>query len=122
MLQHAGESTLTRRGRHGGLPLLRRKMANILPHSPRDFRIPLWSEAVNELIEAGDPRTKVVGKRRPPIESAADRAAALDQLQRQMGRLWGSLPFHKGVYRFKTWEQFESWKTNLMMRNSPARR
>ena len=52
----------------------------------------------------------------------ADRAAALDQLQRQMGRLWGSLPFHKGVYRFKTWEQFESWKTNLMMRNSPARR
>jgi hypothetical protein len=77
---------------------------------------------VNELIEAGDPGAKVVGKRRPLKESVADFAVALDQLQRQMGRLWGTLPFRKGVYRFETWEQFELWKTNLMMRNSPARR
>ena len=77
---------------------------------------------MNELIEAGDPRTKVVGKRRHPAEGIPQRTLRFDRLQQQMGRLWGFLPFPRGVHRFATHEQFESWKTNLMMRNSPARR
>jgi hypothetical protein len=36
--------------------------------------------------------------------------------------MWGKLPFRKGVYRFKIWESFDEWKTNLMMRNAPGRR
>jgi hypothetical protein len=77
---------------------------------------------VNELIEAGDARTKVVGKHRRPAASIPQRTRGFDRLQQQMGRLWGSLPFPRGVHRFATHEQFEAWKTNLMIRNSPARR
>ncbi|MCF7734028.1 MAG: hypothetical protein K9N23_20250 [Akkermansiaceae bacterium] len=77
---------------------------------------------MNELIEAGDPRAKVVGKRRPPEEGVAGAAAAFDRLQRQMTRLWGALPFRTGVYRFTDREEFQTWKMNRMMRNSPARR
>ncbi|MCX6874170.1 MAG: hypothetical protein NTW21_10235 [Verrucomicrobia bacterium] len=77
---------------------------------------------MNELIEAGDPQTKVVGKRRPPGEGIQQRMLRFDRLQQQMGRLWGSLPFPQGVHRFETHEQFETWKTTLLMRNSPARR
>lgn len=79
---------------------------------------------MNELIEAGDPRTKVVGKRRMP--KVADGLPGLlqrfDQLQLQMGRLWGGLPFPKGVQRFTSQQECETWKMNLMIRNSPARR
>ena len=77
---------------------------------------------MNELIDAGDPRTKVVGKRRPPGEEIQQRLLRFDHLQRQMRRLWGTLPFPRGVHRFESHEQFESWKTTLLMRNSPGRR
>ena len=77
---------------------------------------------MNELIDAGDPRAKVVGKRRPPVASVAEAVAAFDRLQRQMTRIWVTLPFPTGVHRFKDWEEFETWKTNRMMRKSPARR
>ena len=75
---------------------------------------------MNELIDSGDPRAKVVGKRRdttgePPF-------AAFDRLQKNFHRTWGALPFRRGVYRFKSFDQFEEWKTTLMIRNSPARR
>jgi hypothetical protein len=77
---------------------------------------------MNELIESGDPRAKVVGKRRPQGGSTPQALAAFDRHQRQMGRLWGSLPFQTGVYRFSTTEQFEEWTQAILMRNSPARR
>jgi hypothetical protein len=77
---------------------------------------------VNELIDAGDPRAKVVGKRRPPVTSVAEATVAFDRLQRQMARIWGVLPFPSGVHRFKDWEEAEAWKTDRMMRKSPVRR
>ena len=77
---------------------------------------------MNEWIESGDPRVKVVGKRRDPPDSAEARWQRFNQLQMQFHRLWGSLPFRKGVYRFKSWESFDRWKSQLMMRNAPGRR
>jgi hypothetical protein len=77
---------------------------------------------MNELIESGDPRAKVVGKRRMPMAGAADELARFDRIQHSVGRMWKSLPFPKGVHRFKTEEEFDTWKTSLMMRQSPARR
>lgn len=77
---------------------------------------------MNELIESGDPRAKVVGRRRVPQAGGAPDLQSFDRMQAQFHRLWGDLPFRKGVYRFKTWESFDEWKTKLMMRNAPGRR
>ena len=77
---------------------------------------------MNELIESGDPRAKVVGKRRMPEAGSAEACVELDKLQRMIGRLWHGLPFPKGVHRFKTEEEFDPWTTTLMIRNSPGRR
>jgi hypothetical protein len=76
---------------------------------------------MNELIESGDPRAKVVGKRRMPKAGSADSCAQLDQIQRMVGRMWHGLPFPKGVHRFKSEEELDQWTTTLMMRNSPGR-
>ncbi|OYV05127.1 MAG: hypothetical protein CFE26_13235 [Verrucomicrobiales bacterium VVV1] len=73
---------------------------------------------MNELIESGDPRAKVVGRQRSPVSNGV----RFDQLQEMVNRSWKGLPFPKGVHRFKTEEEFESWKSQLMMRQSPARR
>ncbi len=73
---------------------------------------------MNEVIESDDPRAKVIGRHRPPVSSYA----RFDQLQEMVNRSWKGLPFPKGVHRFKTEEEFESWKSHLMMRHSPARR
>jgi hypothetical protein len=77
---------------------------------------------MNELIESGDPRAKVVGKRRMPLAGTTAALARFDQIQHSVGRMWKTLPFPKGVHRFKTEEEFDSWKTSLMIRQSPARR
>jgi hypothetical protein len=77
---------------------------------------------MNELIESGDPRAKVVGKRRPPAAGDGPDLDGFNRLQQNFQRLWGGLPCRKGVYRFKTMEEFDEWKTNLMMRNAPGRR
>ena len=77
---------------------------------------------MDELIDSGDPRVKVVGKPRPQGGVSDEALAAFDHHQRQMGRLWGRLPFRKGVYRFRSMEEFDEWTTTLLMRNSPARR
>ena len=51
-----------------------------------------YPPAVNELIESGDPRAKVVGKRRPPAagSEALKAAAALNLLATQLGRIRNS--------------------------------
>lgn len=85
-------------------------------HRMRYYRV------VNELIESGDPRAKIVGKRRPPPTNGEGDWAQFDWLQRNFQHLWGGLPFPKGVHRFKSMEEFDEWKTNLMMRNAPGRR
>ncbi len=81
-----------------------------------------YDPVVNELIESGDPRAKVVGKRRPPPASGEGDWEQFDWLQRNFQRLWVGLPFPKGVHRFKSMEEFDEWKTNLMIRNAPGRR
>jgi hypothetical protein len=77
---------------------------------------------MNELVESGDPRAKVVGKRCMPHPGVDPDWERFNQMQAPFHHLWGGLPFRKGVYRFKTWESFDEWKTNLMMRNAPGRR
>ena len=77
---------------------------------------------MNELIESGNPRAKVVGKRRPPAAGSQGYLENFNRLQNNFYRTWGKLPFRKGVYRFKTWENFEEWKMNLMIQNAPGRR
>ena len=77
---------------------------------------------MNELIESGDPRAKVVGKRRPPAAGSEADWGQFNKLQKNFHHMWGGLPFPKGIHRFKTLEEFDEWKTNLMIRNAPGRR
>jgi hypothetical protein len=77
---------------------------------------------MNELIESGDPRSKVVGKRRIPAPATSASIARFDQLQQMVGKLMSGLPYPKGVHRFHTEEEFDLWKTTLMIQNSPGRR
>jgi hypothetical protein len=71
---------------------------------------------MNELIESGDPRAKVVGKRRPPAAGSESlRAAAqLNLLATQLRRR----PFRvkHGVYRFKSHEEADEWMMKLQLR------
>ena len=75
---------------------------------------------MNELIAAGDPRTKVVGKRRSSSGAPAELLGRFDQLQSQFNKLWHGLPFETGVYRFKDWERFSSWKNQRMIKGAPG--
>ncbi|MBC7980380.1 MAG: hypothetical protein H7Y36_07445 [Armatimonadetes bacterium] len=77
---------------------------------------------VNEVIEAGDPSTKTVGALRPPATGDGADWIRFDQMQKNFQQLWGKLPYRKGVYRFKTMEEFDEWTTNLKIRNAPGRR
>lgn len=86
-------------------------------HPPADY-----AAVMNELIESGDPRARVVGKRRPSEQLGEVDWERFNRMQREFHRLWGRLPFRKGVYRFKTFESFDEWKNQLMMRNAPGRR
>ena len=65
-----------------------------------------------------DRPAKVVGKRRP----AESHPRQFDIVQEMVNRTWKGLPFPKGVRRFKTEEEFDEWRTRLLIRNSPARR
>lgn len=71
---------------------------------------------MNELIESGDPRAKVVGKRRQPAagSEALKAAAALNLLASQLRRH----PFKvkRGVYRFTTHQEADLWMMDLQLR------
>ena len=71
---------------------------------------------MNELIEAGDLRTKVVGKRRPPAGGSAALVAAskLNALASQLRQR----PFlvKRGVYRFTSHQDADEWMMNLQLR------
>jgi len=71
---------------------------------------------MNELIDSGDPRAKVVGRRRAPAPGSASIAAAS-----QLNKLSASLrqrPFRvkHGVYRFTTHEDADEWMMNLQVK------
>lgn len=70
---------------------------------------------MNELIESGDPRAKVVGKRRPPAAGSESliAAATLNLLALRLR----NRPFRvkRGVYRFKTHEEADLWMMNLYL-------
>ena len=70
---------------------------------------------MNELIESGDPRAKVVGKRRPPSAGSESliAAAKLNLLALRLR----NRPFRvkRGVYRFKTHEEADLWMMNLYL-------
>ena len=71
---------------------------------------------MNELIEAGDPRTKVVGNRRPPAEGSPSLVATskLNALALQLRQR----PFRvkRGVYRFTSHQNADEWMMNLQVR------
>lgn len=71
---------------------------------------------MNELIESGDPRAKVVGKRRPPAAGSESlkAAAQLNLLASQLR----NRPFKvkRGIYRFKSHEAADAWMMNLYLR------
>jgi hypothetical protein len=71
---------------------------------------------VNELIEAGDPRTKVVGKRRPlqAGTTALDAVGQLNALAAALRRR--PFPVKRGVYRFTSHEDADEWMLNLQLR------
>ena len=77
---------------------------------------------MNERINSGEPLTKVVGKRRMPTAGSPASIKRFDALQSLTGRLMNGMPYPKGVHRFRTEEEFEAWRMNLMIKNSPARR
>ena len=71
---------------------------------------------MNELIDAGNLRTKVVGKRRPPAEGSPSLVAAskLNALASQLRQR----PFRvkRGVYRFSSHQDADEWMMNLQVR------
>jgi hypothetical protein len=71
---------------------------------------------MNELIESGDPRAKVVGKRRIPRPGVESLEAA-GKLIRACTRL-RLKPFRvrRGVYRFNSHKEADEWMMNLMLR------
>jgi hypothetical protein len=73
---------------------------------------------MNELIESGDPRAKVVGKRRMPA-AGSESLAAGGKLNRLAEKL-RDRPFttRHGVYRFNSREQADEWMMNLMLSKS----
>jgi hypothetical protein len=64
----------------------------------------------------GDPRAKVVGKRRPPA-TGADALRATGKLSALAAKL-RRRPFKvkNGVYRFTSHEQADEWMMNLQIR------
>ncbi len=71
---------------------------------------------MNELIESGDPRAKVVGNRRAPGEGSPALVAAgkLNALAVSLRRR--PFPVKRGVYRFKTHQEADEWMINLQVR------
>jgi hypothetical protein len=45
-----------------------------------------------------------------------------DRLQRRANLLLGGLNHPKGVFRFKTWEEFNEWKMNCRIQNARQRK
>ena len=71
---------------------------------------------MNELIESGDPRAKVVGKRRMP-KAGSEALAAAGALNRLAVKLRGRPLLAKhGVYRFKSHEEADEWMMKMMIR------
>lgn len=71
---------------------------------------------MNELIESGDPRAKVVGKRRMP-QPGPESLEAAGILIRSCARLRpGPLRVRRGVYRFHSHQEADEWMMELQMR------
>lgn len=69
-----------------------------------------------ELIESGDPRAKVVGKRRPP-GGGASALRATGQLNALAAALrQRPLKAKHGVYRFTSHEEADAWMMALQIR------
>ncbi len=69
---------------------------------------------MNELIESGDPRAKVVGRRRMPRPESLEAAGNLIRAC----TLMRPNPFRvrHGVYRFMSHEEADEWMMNLQIR------
>jgi hypothetical protein len=70
---------------------------------------------MNELIESGDPRAKVVGKRRMP-KAGSESLAAAGALNRLATKLRDRPMIMKhGVYRFKSHQEADEWMMKMMI-------
>lgn len=63
---------------------------------------------VNELIDSGEPRTKVVGMLRPPAAGTGADWEQFNMPQKNFPHVLNGLPFPKGVYRFKTLQESDA--------------
>jgi len=71
---------------------------------------------MNELIESGDPRVRVVGKRRMP-KAGSEVLGAAGALNRLAVKLrCRPLRAKHGVYRFKSHEEADEWMMKMMIR------
>lgn len=71
---------------------------------------------MNELIESGDPRAKVVGKRRMPKTGSEALAAGGAMNRLAMKLRHRPLITKHGVYRFKSHEEADEWMMKMMIR------
>jgi hypothetical protein len=71
---------------------------------------------MNELIESGDPRARVVGKR-IEAQDADDCLRGMGNLNRLAMTLRGRpMLARHGVHRFNSFEDAEEWMTKMMLR------
>ena len=71
---------------------------------------------MNELIESGDPRAKVVGRRRMPKAGVESLEAAGKLIRACTLMRPKPLLVRRGVYRFNTRKEADEWKMNLQIR------
>ncbi len=71
---------------------------------------------MNELIDSGDPRAKVVGKRRPPAPGSASLAAAGRIMAFSNYACPRKCRIRHGIYRFKTHEEADEWMMDLQVK------
>ena len=71
---------------------------------------------MNELIEAGDPRTKVVGKRRAIAPGEESLKVGLGITKTALAIRKTPLEAPRGVFRFKTHEEADQWWTEILTR------
>ncbi|MGD1977805.1 MAG: hypothetical protein PVJ98_00285 [Akkermansiaceae bacterium] len=70
---------------------------------------------MNDLIDAGDPRTKVVGRRRGQLTGEAALRASLSLAKTALEIRKTPLKSPRGVFLFKSHEEADQWtKKNLL--------
>jgi len=71
---------------------------------------------MNELIESGDPRAKVVGRRRMPRPGPESLEAAGNLIRSSALLRPKPIRVRHGVYRFRSHQEADEWMMRIQMR------